>query len=282
MGKYSIKGLKEGYSEEELGQIRSFIRRNMLQKMDYNQIRQEGFGCGWSLLKYIKWLYPGEENKQKRVEAMQRETVFYNITTAFNTLGIGLFASMEKEVKENPDMDPGIINNVKAAIIGPACGIGDSLYQVTWRVICASIAIPFALEGSILGALLYLLIFYVPMTYIFIWLGYYSYRMGSKLITNVYQSGLLPVFTKAANIVGMVMVGSLIAKQVNVNLALQIAASEEQVLSVQSAIDGIIPGLLGLLLTLGIFKAIRNKISPNVIMLAIFAVGIVATYFGIL
>ena len=272
--------LTEGLSKEEKKLLKKMVWRDFQVGTNYNHVRQMGHGCAHVMRKFIEWLYPGKENREKRVEAMKRESVFYNITPYINTLGIGLFASMEKEAKENPKFDTRAINNVKIAIMGPASGIGDSLYWVTLRVIAASIAIPFGLQGSFLGMLVFLAIFgivHYPGLY---YLMFMSYKLGSSFVSKAFASGILPMVTRAAAIVGMIMIGTMISNNVNVPIALAINVGETN-MTIASILDGIMPGMLGLLLTFGCFKAVRKKINPNWIMLIVFAVGILGAMIGI-
>jgi PTS family mannose/fructose/sorbose porter component IID len=60
------------------------------------------------------------------------------------------------------------------------------------------------------------------------------------------------------------------------------ALSPEKVTTLQDNIDLLIPGLVPLLLTLGISKLLKKDVSPITIILALFVIGIVARYFNIM
>ena len=272
--------LTEGLSKEEIKQVRTIFFRTFNVAACYNHVRQFGHGCAHTLRKYIEWLYPGEENKEKRIEAMQRESVIYNITTFISTLGTGLFASMEKEAKENHEFDPSTINSIKVSIMGPASGIGDSLFWVTLRVMCASIAIPFALKGSILGAFIFIGTFDLIHYFCKYYLTFISYKAGSSFIAKAFKDGSLPAITRAATIMGLVMVGCMISSTVDVPLTLAFSAGDTEV-SIANIFNDIIPGLLGLLLSLGVFKMLRKKVNPNLIIVLLFAVSLIGAAIGI-
>ncbi|MDL2220511.1 PTS system mannose/fructose/sorbose family transporter subunit IID [Eubacteriales bacterium OttesenSCG-928-N14] len=273
--------LTEGISKEETKQIRRMIRRNFQIPLFYSHVRQQGLGCLHSMMKYIEWLYPNAEDKEKRVAAMKRQSVFYNICVQINTLGTGLFCALEKEARDNPDFDPSTINKIKVAIMGPAAGIGDSFYQVIFRVLCASIAIPFALEGSVLGGLIFIglySVFHIAGMYI---CGFTSYKMGTSFVEKAFASGILPLITKAAGVMGMVMVGSMIAKNVKVPLSFAIVVGEAE-LSIMEVLDGIAPGLLSMGLSLLCFWLVRyKKVNINIVMLGIFVFAIIGALVGI-
>lgn len=267
--------------EDERKVLKQTIFRTLRVHMNYNFVRQMGHGCSYVMAKYIEWLYPKKEDKEKRVEAFKRESVFYNITPEVNTIGIGMFAAMEKEYRDNPDsFDPDTINNIKVAIMGPCSGIGDAIFWVTLRVLCATIAIPFALSGSMLGAIIF-----TGLYFAFQFMGVYScgvlsYKAGSDLIIKSINSGILPMITKAASIMGMVMVGAMISSTVKVPLNV-VFGTGEQVTSLVDMFDAIMPGFLGLLLSLGCFKLVRKKVNPNWILLGTIVVGLVGAFIGI-
>ena len=55
-----------------------------------------------------------------------------------------------------------------------------------------------------------------------------------------------------------------------------------KVTTLQDNIDLLIPGLVPLLLTLGISKLLKKDVSPITIIIALFIIGIVARYFHIM
>ena len=54
------------------------------------------------------------------------------------------------------------------------------------------------------------------------------------------------------------------------------ALSPEKVTTLQDNLNILVPGLVPLLLTLGISKLLKKDVSPIVIILALFAIGIIA------
>ena len=61
---------------------------------------------------------------------------------------MGLNAAMEKANSEHEDFDEESINAIKASLMGPLAGIGDSVFWGTIRLIAASIGIPLAMSGG--------------------------------------------------------------------------------------------------------------------------------------
>ena len=126
-----------------------------------------------------------EEKKMVRSVFFRSIFIGSNYNPVIVTLGTGLAASMEKEAKENPDFDPNTINTVKVSLMGPASGVGDSLFWVTLRVLLASIAIPFALKGSILGMIIFLGGFEIVHMFCKYNLTFLSYKAGADFISKL-------------------------------------------------------------------------------------------------
>lgn len=62
----------------------------------------------------------------------------------------GVVAAMEEENANNEEFDISSINAVKASLMGPLAGIGDSLFWGTLRPLAGGIACSLALAGNFL------------------------------------------------------------------------------------------------------------------------------------
>ena len=82
-----------------------------------------------------------------------RHTTWFNATMHINNFIMGLVASMEKQNSEDENFDASSITAVKASLMGPLSGIGDSFFWGILRVIAAGIGISLASTGSPLGRL---------------------------------------------------------------------------------------------------------------------------------
>lgn len=260
--------------------LKRIFRRSFLVGAAYNNLRGQGHGCLYVMYPVIDKLYPNPEDKEKRLEAIKRHEVFYNITPQVNTLGLGLFTAMEEKIAEDDEFDPAAVNAMKASIMGPASGIGDAMFQVTIRIVAVSIGLSFALNGNPIGGLLFWLIFngcsYGVRKYL---LGK-SYGAGEKLVSAASDSGVLQMLTEAASVIGLFMVGAMVASTVKLNLGFTFMTGGAEV-TLQSFFDAIMPKLLPLLITLGVMQAVRKKANANLIMVAIIVVSILGTWIGL-
>ena len=97
--------------------------------------KQIGVGCCYALMKILRRLYP---NNADFKEALKRHLQMFNVTPHISTFIFGLVASMEEKNAQAPgSFDVSSINNIKAGLMGPLSGIGDSFYWGTFRVIAA-------------------------------------------------------------------------------------------------------------------------------------------------
>jgi mannose/fructose/N-acetylgalactosamine-specific phosphotransferase system component IID len=265
---------------ENKSTLKRILRRSWLVGAAYNNVRGQGHGCLYVLYPLIEKLYPNPEDRERKIEAIKRHLVFYNITPQVNTVGLGLFAAMEEKVAKDKKFDPSTVNALKAAIMGPASGIGDAMFQVTIRIIATSIGLSLALNGSPLGGLLFFLIFNSCSYFLRKYLLNLSYNSGEKLVTEASESGIIQLISNAAAIIGLFMVGAMVAQTVNVNLALSWTTAGAKV-TLQSFFDAIMPKLIPLGLTLGVMKAIQKKMNGNLIMIGMIAVGILGAWVGL-
>lgn len=272
--------LQEGISKDEVKLLKQIEWRSQFYALVYSYSRLCANSIPYALYPYINWLYPNPEDKEKKVAALKRGLAYWNMTPSFSPFCFALFASMEKEAKENPNFDVSTINAIKASIQGPLAGIGDSIFWVTWRIIVTGIALQFSLQGSIIGPILFILL-YNSLNYATRHFGLYiGYKMGTNFLSKAYESGLIQVITKTAAIIGLIMVGGMAASQVSIPIALTYSLNGAEQ-SIYDIFNSILPGLLELMFTLGVLKLVKKKVNIIYIILAVFAFCILGAMVGL-
>ena len=236
------------------------------------QARQMAIGFLWQIMLALNRYYKDQPEKKK--EALYRHVQFCNVSNAIYPFLAGLVASMEKENSEVDDFDTSSIVAIKAALMGPLAGIGDSLLFSVVRVIAAGIGISFALQGSILGPILFFLIYNGCTMALRFSLGYVGFISGSSFITNMYQNGTLKILTKCAGILGLIMVGAMTASTVKFTTAISIPIPGGEAVALQSSLDTLFLGLVPLLLTFGCKKLLDKNVNINWIMVGIFVLSL--------
>ena len=272
--------LKEGIPSDELKLLKGIYWRSQNYAMLWSYSRWCGNATTWILYPYINWLYPNPEDKEKKVEALKREQGLMNITPQMAPIMYSLFANMEKEAAANPEFDVSSIDAVRAALQGPLSGIGDSIWWVTWRLICAGVALPLCLAGNPFGPLLFFLLFNIPSYITRYVLLYSSYKMGSDIMTKAEETGLMTKLIRAASIVGLIMVGYMVAGNVAIPLNLSMSIQGES-LDILTLIDSIVPGILSLCLVALITKLLKKRIKIIYIFFGLLMVGILGAAIGI-
>ena len=167
--------------------------------------------------------------------------------------------------------------------MGPFAGLGDSLLKFTWMPICGSIGAAFALQGNIIGPILMFIIYNlvnVLSKYFFI---HYGYNKGVDLIEQSKNSNIIQRISNLANVVGVMVLGSLIATTVKVATPLTINVGEQSI-KVQEMFDKVMPNFLTLLFALVTFflvKKFQGKYTV-ILILSVMVIGVILSIFGIL
>lgn len=240
--------------------------------------RQQHMAFAWSMIPVIKKLY---DKKEDRVAAYERHLEFYNCQTTMQPLIFGITAAMEEENANNPEFDTSSISAMKVALMGPLAGIGDSLIAGTLRIIATGIAAGLCLSGSLVGPLLFLLLYNTPNIVLRYFGIKYGYRFGNTLITKIAGTDVMHKLTTALGIVGLMVIGAMVATTVSVTTPIAFDISGTA-FSLQETLDSIFPRLLPLG-TVGLLYWMNRK-HVNVLLqiLIIMAASIVLGALGIL
>lgn len=251
-------------------------RHQMLQS-SWNYERMQNGGWCYSMIPAIKRLYP---NKEDQVEALKRHLEFYNTQPFCSAPVMGVTLALEEERANGAPVEDATIQGVKVGMMGPLAGVGDPVFWFTVRPILGALGASLAMDGSIIGPILFFVV-WNAIRYGFI---YYTLEMGYKLGTTITQDlsgGILGKITTGASVLGMFIIGGLVQRWVSISLSSEIYTNADAGTTLQSQIDSLTPGLLGLLCTLVCLWLLRKKVSPIVIILALFAVGIAGTAVGL-
>lgn len=259
---------KAKLTEKELKQI--YVRSCQLD-ISWNYERQQHMGYSYALTPVIRKLYPGEENKEKRVAALKRGLEFMAITPQLSTLLMGINAAMEEENSNNSQFDGNSINAVKTSLMGPLAGIGDSLIPGTLRIIASGIAISFAANGSILGPLLFLLIFNIPAFIIRYFCLKWGYGFGSTFIEKIAESGIMNKISYYAGIIGLMVIGGMVCQQVALDLPIMVGSGDFAE-PLTNYLDQIMPCLIQLGLFGGMYWILGKKIKTTTILMVLIVV----------
>ncbi|MBR2682776.1 MAG: PTS system mannose/fructose/sorbose family transporter subunit IID, partial [Atopobiaceae bacterium] len=241
----------------------------------WNYERQMNMGFLYGIAPTIDRLYPDENDPEqvaKRKEAYERHMAFYNCTPQTSAFVLGLASSMEEEYARDPEnFDPETINAVKTSLMGPLSGIGDSFFQGTIRTIAFGLGTALAMQGSILGPVLAMVIsaaFSVPITW---YAGKFGYEMGNSFLERL-QSGAMEKIMYACGIVGLMAIGGMVATLIGITTPLTFS---EGTVVLQDILNGIVPMVLDLGAVMGMYYLIKRNVKTTW-MLAICILGGIA------
>ena len=263
--------------------IRSTYWRSTFLLGSFNFERMQSMGFCVSMIPAIKRLY---SNKEDQAAALKRHLEFFNTQPWIGSAIMGVTAAMEQERANGADIDDAAISGVKVGLMGPLAGVGDPIFWGTLRPVLAALGAGLAISGSLLGPLLFFIginIFRALTR----WYGFkYGYAKGTEIVSEM-GGGRLQKVTQGASILGLFVMGSLVSKWTSINIPLELsryknAMGEEVVTTVQSVLDQLLPGLMALLLTFVCMWLLRKKVNAMYIIFALFGVGILGYWLGIL
>lgn len=291
--------------------ISVWLRSNFIQG-SWNYERMQNGGWAYTMIPAIKKLY---STKEERSAALKRHLEFFNTHPYVASPILGVTLALEEERANGAPVDDVTIQGVKVGMMGPLAGIGDPVFWFTVKPILGALAASLAISGNILGPIIYF-VGWNLIRLAFMWYTQeFGYKAGSK-ITEDLSGGILQDITKVASILGMFILGSLVNRWVSISFkpivssvqldkgayiewgklpsgiegvkaaleqqASGLSLSDHKVTTLQDNLNSLIPGLAALLLTLFCMWLLKKKVSPIVIILGLFVVGIVFHVIGLM
>ena len=287
------------------------IRHQYLQG-SWNYERMQNGGWAFSMIPAIKKLYP---KKEDQIAALKRHLEFYNTHPYVSAPVIGVTLALEEGRANGEPIDDVAIQGVKVGMMGPLAGVGDPVFWFTVRPILGALGASLALGGLILGPILFFVLWNV-IRLAFLWYTQeFGYKAGASISSDL-SGGMLGKVTEGASILGMFIIGALVERWVSISFTPIVSTIPQQagayidwssipagadgihkalslyaqlgptgleqmkVTTLQQNLDSLIPGLAAVGLTLLCCYLLKKKVSPIVIILALFAVGVIGRFFN--
>ncbi|MCW6659578.1 PTS system mannose/fructose/sorbose family transporter subunit IID [Aerococcaceae bacterium NML191292] len=251
--------------------LNKMVWRSLNLQGSFNYERMQANGWLYSILPGLQKIHT---DKDDLAASMSHNLEFFNTHPFLVTFVMGIVLSLEQNKVDIPT-----IRAVRVAAMGPLGGIGDALFWFTLVPITAAITSQMALEGSVLAPLLFLLIFNGVQMALRFWLMNWSYSLGTGAIGILTEHAR--EFTRAASLLGVFVVGTLTCLfGGKTRLGIEIPNGESPIV-VQNILDGVLPYLLPLTITLGLYYLITyKKWTPIKCILLLLAIGIGGAFFG--
>lgn len=263
--------------------LNKMVWRSMQLQAAFNYERMQSAGWLWSILPGLQKIHT---NKEDLATSMTHNMDFLNTHPFAVTFVMGMVLSMEQQ-----KLDIQTIRSVRISTAAPLGGIGDALFWYTLIPITAGMTANMAIDGNIVGPILYFIIAFGVEMALRYGLLYWSYNMGTKAVSMMTANA--KEFSRAASILGVFVVGALIANYGGgTHLGMSIpngqtldAATGEMVdvfINIQDYLNKILPCMIPLLFTLMCYFLIKKKgWTPSKCILLFLIIGIVGAMFGI-
>ncbi|MCM0583389.1 PTS mannose/fructose/sorbose transporter family subunit IID [Weissella diestrammenae] len=271
----------------------------------WNYERMQNLGFAYAMIPAIKRLY---KSKEDRAAALTRHLEFFNTHPYLASPILGVTLALEEERANGAAIDDTAVQGVKIGMMGPLAGIGDPVFWFTVRPILGALGASLAIAGNIMGPIIFFVVWNI-LRWGFLWYTQeFGYKAGSE-ITKDLSGGLLKDITKGASILGMFILAVLVERWVNVKFVLELPAKKlaegayinfpkgdvsgaklQEILgqqagglsltkevpnTLQANLDSLVPGLMGLLLTFLCMYLLKKKVSPIILIVGLFVVGVV-------
>lgn len=260
-----------------------FMRSNLFQG-SWNFERMQALGFCYCMVPAIKRLYP--ENNDERRQAIKRHLEFFNTHPYVAAPVLGVTLAMEEQRANGAPIDDAAINGLKVGLMGPLAGVGDPIFWGTVRPVFAALGAGIAMSGSLLGPLLFFILFNAVRLLTLYYGVSYGYSKGVDIVKDM-GGGFLQKLTEGASILGLFVMGALVNKWTHVDIPLVVSTITDQtgavhVTTVQTILDQLMPGVVPLLLTFGCMWLLRKKVNALWIIMGFFVLGIVGYAIGLL
>lgn len=228
-----------------------------------------------AMVPIIRRLYG--DNKELRIEAMKRHLTYFLSQITATGMILGITAAVEETTSED---EKEAVVAIKAGMMGPLAGIGDSVFKITIQAIAGSIGAAYALQGNVLGPILMFVIYNginIAVKYYGIIFGY---EKGTEFIKSGNQKKVMQKIINISTAIGVMVIGALIAQYVKINVGTVIHTKGTKIV-IQKLLDGVMPKLLPLLFTLGLYK-LHSYLPRKYLTWLIFAILILGTVLAVM
>ncbi|MHA1860139.1 MAG: PTS system mannose/fructose/sorbose family transporter subunit IID [Candidatus Asgardarchaeia archaeon] len=244
-----------------------FVRYWTTFEASWNFERMQGLGFLYSILPALKKIYSSEDELKR---AMRRHIEFFNTNPILGSLVLGTTIALEEKIG---NMDEDYIRSFKTSMMGVIAGVGDSLIYFFVGGLLILICSQLAIEGNILGPILFLIFFNV----ICMGIRYYglsiSYKRGLRFIYELSSGGRFSRYKEIAKTLAVIVIGGLIPTVIKVNV---------KVIALEALYSTLLSSLIALTMTYTLYKFVKKGISYSLVFIVQLVIGLLLGSLGIL
>ncbi|AAM86771.1 putative PTS permease protein [Yersinia pestis KIM10+] len=223
--------------------------RGLFMEGNFNFERMQAGGFAYSMIPALKKIHGN--NRADLAKSLKNHLQFFNASPKLFTFLLGTAVAME-ENKEKPSM----INVMKVAGMGPTGGIGDAIDHMTLMPLTLALGASIAIEGSIAGPFVFFILYQTVHFLVYFGLMFMGYRAGTAAMVNMGDA--TEKLAKAANIMGIFVIGALCATFIRLQTTAAIDLGGKTVELQTALFDKIMPNLLPLALVFFMFKMVKG------------------------
>ena len=246
---------------------------SLLLQHNFNYERYQGTGFGAAMAPTLAKIYG--DDKEALAKALVDHSQFFNSSPAIVPFLMGIIASMEED-----RLPREAIAAVKNSLFPPMAGIGDAIVWFTALPLAAGVGASLCQDGSVFGVIVYSLILLAANA--LKWpCAHLGYTMGASALEVIGEK--IRKITTAASIVGVMVLGAMVASYVSFSFDVQIPLAEGFMFDLQADFfDNVFPNFMPALITAIIYYLLKKKnTKPIALIVGIMVLCVIAAYLHI-
>ncbi len=252
---------------------RTLTRYVIGRQVCFNYETMQSGGWVWAIHPAMKKIY-GDDDKLLS-EKYKSYFKFFNTHPWFGNLIMMACLAVESTRDEHATETA---VDIRTGLMGPLAGLGDAIIWILLPTVMGAIAGYQAMQGSVFGWVLAEAVG-VAMWLVFWRLAYTVYDQGLSFITS--KSSSLKNLTDVCSILGLMVVGAMVASTVHVNISLSWTVGE-LTQSLGDLLNMILPAFGNVLFTALIYWGLGiKKMSSGKMVWIVLVVSILLGAFGI-
>ena len=249
--------------------LNKMVWRSLNLQGSFNYERMQANGWLYGILPGLLAIH-GEDSEDLKI-SMGHNLEFFNTHPFLVTFVMGIILCLEQQ-----KADINTIRAVRVAAMGPLGGIGDAIFWFTLVPIAAGIGSNMAIQGSIAGPIVFLALFNIVQFAVRFFLMHWSYKLGTSAIEALTANA--KEFTRAASLLGVFVVGALTSNYGGTTIVPVLENGQ----TVQSILDGVLPKMIPMALTLGCYFLMKGKgWTPVKCIAGLLILGLLGAVIGI-
>ncbi|MGI6512603.1 MAG: PTS system mannose/fructose/sorbose family transporter subunit IID [Catenisphaera adipataccumulans] len=249
----SKAGAPEELTKKDISKM--YLRWHFANEIPHSFERYLAPSLLYAMMPVLRKLYKDDDALRA---AYKRQLLFFNTQLSWGGgVCTGLMASMEQqraqEEYEHSEimMKDDLMYNTKAGLMGALAGIGDAIDSGTVQYIFIAIAVPWAQQGSAMGAIFPFICFAIYQVALGLFFAHRAFDLGRNA-TGLMASTGVQTAIDMLSVLGLFMMGILAGSYVKVSSSLQFTISGKEFV-IQDLLDKVVPGILPLAVVMGVY-----------------------------